>query len=211
MANGLVYHCRAHISDLNGPLRPGIVHRLDRDTTGVILVAKTNPAHAGLAGQFEQRTVHKTYVAVVRGVMPHDEGEVTLAIGRDRRMREKMCVQHVGGRAAASRFAVLERFERATHVRVEPRTGRTHQIRVHMAALKHPVLADAMYGGGGACYASDLQGAPRAEGEKPLIERQALHAWRIEFRHPVTGEDMQFQVDPPDDFQRVLGALRLTP
>jgi 23S rRNA pseudouridine1911/1915/1917 synthase len=208
LANGLLYHCRERLSSVNGPLRPGIVHRLDRDTTGVIVAAKTNEAHVGLAAQFQDRAVRKQYVALARGVMAYDEGEVNLPIGRDPRMRERMRVARQGGRVAVSRYAVIERLGRATHVRIEPRTGRTHQIRVHLSALGHPVFGDAMYGGGDGVYPADLRGEPRAEGEAPLIERQALHAWRIEFDHPVTGERMRFEADPPDDFRRLLDALR---
>ena len=208
LANGLLHHCRERLSDANGPLRPGIVHRLDRDTSGVILCAKTNAAHTRLAEQFENRRVHKQYLAVVRGRMEYDSGEIALPIGRDRRMRERMRVQARGGRPALSRYYVEERFERFTRVRVEPRTGRTHQVRVHLAAQRHPVVADALYGGGEAAYASEIGGGTRREGERPLIARQALHAWRITFVHPATGEELSVEAPLPEDIESLLTALR---
>ena len=207
LANGLLAHCQ-RLSDANGPLRPGIVHRLDRDTTGVILAAKTNAAHAGLAAQFEARTVKKEYVAIVRGVVEFDEGEVALPIGRDRRTREKMSVRSPDGKAAFSRYRVEERFDRFTWVRVFPRTGRTHQVRLHLSALKHPVVADAMYGGGWRLTLSEIRGLRPADDEAPLIERQALHAARIAFEHPITREPKVFEAPLPDDLARVLRALR---
>ena len=209
LANALLHHCRQNVSDVNGPLRPGIVHRLDRDTSGVILCAKTNRAHARLAEQFKDRRVHKEYVAIVCGRMEHDSGEISLPIGRDRRMREKMRVQPLAGRSAISRYFVEERFKMFTLVRVDPRTGRTHQIRVHLSAQKHPVAADALYGGGDAVTLSDLAGRPRDDDEDSLITRQALHARAIRFEHPVTGEEMSISADMPDDMQRLFAALRI--
>lgn len=208
LANALLHHCRQNLSDVNGPLRPGIVHRLDRDTSGVILAAKTNAAHRGLAEQFKERRVHKQYLAVVRGRMEHDSGEFALPIGRDRRMREKMRVQTVGGRRAVSRYFVKERFDRWTVVRVEPLTGRTHQIRVHLSAERHPVVADALYGGGAAFYRSEISGGKPAPDEKPIIERQALHARTITFAHPITREQMSFSADLPEDMVALIAALR---
>jgi len=208
LANGLLHHCRERLSDVNGPLRPGIVHRLDRDTSGVILCAKTNAAHAGLAEQFKERRVHKEYLAVVRGRVAYDSGEISLPIGRDRRMRERMRVQLHGGRPAVSRYFVTERFDRFTAVRVEPLTGRTHQIRVHLSAERHPVVADTLYGGSDALYPSDLVGKEKQTDEEPLIARQALHAQAIRFTHPVTGEEISLQAELPDDIRRLIEALR---
>ena len=208
LANALLHHCKQHLSDTGGPLRPGVVHRLDRDTSGVILCAKTNRAHSGLAEQFRERRIHKQYVAIVRGSMEHDSGEVTLPIGRDPRMRERMRVDLLEGKAAISRYFVQQRFEGFTFVRVEPRTGRTHQIRVHLSTLKYPVLADPLYGGGDEVYVSDLKGRERAEGEEAILTRHALHAWRIEFAHPASGEKMELCAEIPQDMEAVLAALR---
>lgn len=208
LANALLHHCKRHLSDTGGPLRPGVVHRLDRDTSGVILCAKTNRAHAGLAEQFKERRIRKQYAAIVRRSMEHDSGEISLPIGRDTRAREKMRVDPLQGKPALSRYFVEQRFERFTFVRMEPRTGRTHQIRVHLSAMKHPVLADALYGGGDAVCVSELKGTKRLEGEEPILTRHALHAWRIEFAHPVSGKTMALQAELPADLQSVLAVLR---
>ena len=208
LANALLFHCK-RLSDANAPLRPGIVHRLDRDTTGVILAAKTNQAHAALAKQFAERTVKKVYVAVVRGEMEFESGEIRLPIGRNPHIREKMTIRYLGGRAAISAYDVAERFRGFTRVLVRPETGRTHQVRVHLSHSGHAVVADAMYGGGNACHRWELTGEARGEGRHPpLIARQALHALSIRFTHPSTGGPVEFHADPPDDFQRLVGALR---
>jgi len=210
LANALLHHCRRHLSDTGGPLRPGVVHRLDRDTSGIILCAKTNRAHASLSEQFKNREIHKEYMAVVRGRMEHDSGEITLPIGRDNREREKMRVDPLTGRPAITLYFVVRRFERFTLVRVTPRTGRTHQIRLHLAALNHPVVADALYGGGDAVGTAELTVPSQAENAEPLIERQALHARSITFAHPATGRPMTLTAPLPQDMRRLLDALERT-
>ena len=209
LVNALAYHC-SHLSDVNGPLRPGIVHRLDRDTSGLILAAKNNRAHRTLADQFRNRTVHKEYLAVVCGAPPQLEGEISLPIGRDRRMPRKMAVRHAIGKPALSYYRVQEQFDGFTLVSVRIRTGRTHQIRVHMSASGCPVVADAMYGGGAECRRSELERKPAPPGETPLIERQALHAHHLAFDHPTNGERMEFVSPPAADIQLLLEALRET-
>ena len=207
LANALLYHCRANLSDLNGPLRPGIVHRLDRDTSGVILCAKTNAAHTSLTAQFKQRRVHKEYLAIVRGCLEHDSGEIALPIGRDPRMRERMSAHVTDGRPAISRYFVERRYDRFTRVRVEPKTGRTHQIRVHMSHQGHPVAGDALYGGGDRVTLSEIRLGRRNEDEEAIIARQALHARRIRFQHPVLGEAMALEAPIPDDLAAFIEAL----
>ena len=207
LANALLHHCLS-LSDLSGPLRPGIVHRLDRDTTGCILAAKTNAAHAGLSEQFRLRTVEKHYRAIVRGRMEFDEQLIDQPIGRDPRTRERMKVRGLDGRSAISRCRVVERFEKFTYVDIRLLTGRTHQARVHMHTIAHPVAADAAYGGGGALTRSLLLGERPLPGEKPLIERPALHAAIIGFTHPVSGEAVRFEAPLPEDMAAALGALR---
>jgi 23S rRNA pseudouridine1911/1915/1917 synthase len=195
MANALAYRF-GELSLVQGPLRPGIVHRLDRDTSGVILVAKNDEAHQRLASQFKERTVHKTYLCVVQGLVNFDADLVSMPIGRHPVKKERMSVRHDGGgRASETYYEVRERFQRHSFVEVHPRTGRTHQIRVHMAALGHPLVADRVYGR-----------PDRALRE--VITRQALHAFRLEFRHPETGEEMSFEAPLPPDMEALLALLR---
>jgi 23S rRNA pseudouridine1911/1915/1917 synthase len=195
MANALAY-LYGELSSIQGPLRPGIVHRLDRDTSGVILVAKNDEAHQALAAQFKGRTVHKTYLAVVQGVVQFDADLVSLPLGRHPTRPERMAVRHDGrGRASETYYVVKERFARHSYLEVHPRTGRTHQIRVHLAALDHPIVADRVYGRSDRVL-------------RPVIARQALHAFRLEVHHPETGEEMTFEAPLPADIEALLAFLR---
>ena len=199
--------------------RPGIVHRLDRDTTGIMLVAKSEVALWRLGYQFEHRKIHKTYTAIVHGLIDLDEDVIDAPIGKHPKIREKYAVHRKTGRPypattkpAVTRYKVLRRLGRIgragasfTLVELYPKTGRTHQLRVHMSCLHHPIVGDRMYGGG-PLYRSQLEGRPDlAEG--PLIVRQALHAHTIEFAHPRTGEPMKLQAPWPADFTATLAAL----
>ncbi|NCY03220.1 MAG: RluA family pseudouridine synthase [Planctomycetia bacterium] len=200
------------LSTAGGPTRPGIVHRLDRDTSGVIVVARTEESHHALAKQFERRTVSKTYLAITQGQPQFDRDEIDLPIGIHPYQREKMAVRkdHPTSREAVTRFEVLERFRGAALVRLAPKTGRTHQIRVHLAAIGCPVLCDALYSGRGRIERGffGLAGGDAAE---PLIERQSLHAASLAIDHPTTRERVEFAAPLPADMQRVLDALRGMP
>jgi len=208
-----------------GWYRPGVVHRLDRDTTGVILLAKTELALWRLGRQFELRRVQKTYNAIVHGQVELDEDVIDAAIGAHPRIRERYAVHRATGRpipvtskSAITRYRVLARLTQTgaitggfTFVELYPRTGRTHQIRVHMSYLGHPIVGDRIYGGG-PIYLSQLQGR-RDVAEGPVITRQALHARTIEFRHPRSGQPMRLEAPLPEDFLqalRVLGGAELS-
>ncbi|MDK1030545.1 MAG: RluA family pseudouridine synthase [Planctomycetia bacterium] len=206
LANALAYHAK-RLSTLAGPWRPGIVHRLDRDTTGVILVAKDDTAHAHLSRQFEHRSVHKEYLAVVEGELELISDRIEKPLGRDAHIRERYAVAKSGGKAAESFYEVAERFRGFTLLRVSPKTGRTHQIRIHLASIGHRVVADKQYGSRSSISIADLTGDETA-GTEPIIQRQALHAHRIRFRHPITGDEMELHAPLPEDMQRLLEALR---
>ena len=199
------------LSNAGGPTRPGIVHRLDRDTSGVIVVARTEEAHHALAKQFERRTVTKTYLAITQGQPQFDSDEINLPIGIHPYQREKMAVRrdHSTSREAVTRFEVLERFRGAALVKVAPKTGRTHQIRVHLAAIGCPVLCDGLYSGRTRIEPAFFGLAGNAaESGGSLIERQALHAASLAVDHPVTRERIEFAAPLPADMQAVLDALR---
>jgi 23S rRNA pseudouridine1911/1915/1917 synthase len=189
LVNAILAHC-TDLSGIGGVLRPGIVHRLDRDTSGVIVVAKNDAAHNALAKQLKDRTVEKTYVALVEGTPKPPEGIIDAPIARDPRNRQRMAVVD-NGRASVTAYKLIERFDGTSLVEARPKTGRTHQIRVHLAAIGHPIIGDRFYG-------------------KPsqLVARQFLHARRIVFAHPRTGERVEYEAPLPADLQNALREVR---
>lgn len=203
------------LSDVAGLMRPGIVHRLDRDTTGVIVIAKSNQTHGRISKQFEQREVTKEYRAIVRGEIELQSDIIETFVRVHPKAREKMivCPESDGARHAVTQYEVLERFEGFTYVRLLPKTGRTHQLRVHMQHLGYPIVADRLYAGHGELRLRQIL-SPKSlasageDVEDTLISRQALHAYRLELRHPETDRPMVFQADLPADMQRTLDALR---
>ena len=207
LVNALLHYGK-ELSDTNGPLRPGIVHRLDRETSGVMLTIKDNLIHHKISMQFQNRTVRKRYVAIVEGEARYDSDVVDLPLGKHLRHREKMAVRRYDGKPATTKYQVLERFRGFTLMQAEPKTGRTHQIRLHMKAIGNPILCDALYGKRVECFLSDLAGCERTQDEAPLLARQALHAASIAITHPVTQQPMEFTVPVPDDMEAVLAALR---
>ncbi len=194
LANALAYRF-GELSNVQGQLRPGIVHRLDKDTSGVLLVAKTDEHHHLLARQFRERTIRKEYLAVSHGVVELDSDLISLPIGPDRHRPMRMAIRHDVGRPSDTFYEVRERFRRCTFLRVRPKSGRTHQIRVHLAALGHPIVADTLYGGKIGEFAG-------------IVDRQMLHAHRITFRHPLSGEEVTFRAPIPPDMERLLETLR---
>jgi 23S rRNA pseudouridine1911/1915/1917 synthase len=208
LVHGLLFHLK-DLSGIGGEERPGIVHRLDRDTSGIMIVAKSDRAHHQLSTQFKSRTVSKIYWAILRGEPTASEGRLDLPIGRSFYHRKKMMVRvDRGAREAVTEYSILEEFDGYALAEVRPRTGRTHQIRVHMAKIRMPVACDQLYGREKRIYLSELRGLALQPGEKPIIERQALHARSIRFRHPVTAEEMSFVAEIPPDLQALLEALR---
>jgi 23S rRNA pseudouridine1911/1915/1917 synthase len=196
------------LSTAGGPTRPGIVHRLDRDTSGVIVVAKTDQVHMQLADQFERRTVEKEYFALCAGVPDRDRDTVDLPLGAHPYHREKMAVRHdhSTSRAAQTFYEVAERFDGFSAIKVLPKTGRTHQIRLHLASIGCPVLCDRLYGGRATISRGEISRQP--SDASVLLDRQALHARRLKIRHPATGETMEFVAPLPADIEAVLAVLR---
>jgi 23S rRNA pseudouridine1911/1915/1917 synthase len=191
LVNALLHHC-AGLSAVGGVERPGIVHRLDRETSGCLVVAKTDLAHQHLSRQFEARQVKKTYLAVVHGPVRATEGRITLPVGRDQRERKRMGVRTRKGRETETIFRVLRSSPECSLVEVMPTTGRTHQIRVHLAAMGHPVVGDKLYGG------------RRERTSRWKTGRHLLHAWKLAFTHPRTGEVMDCMAPLPSEFIRTL-------
>jgi 23S rRNA pseudouridine1911/1915/1917 synthase len=203
LVNALLRHVR-DLSGVGGVLRPGIVHRLDRGTSGLLVVAKDDEAHRSLVRQFAGRTVEKEYVALVLGVPPRPAGEVDAPIGRDPVHRRKMSVRAPRGREARTSWRVEERFDGAALLRVRIHTGRTHQVRVHLASIGHPVAGDAVYGG------TRTPSSRRTAAREALqsLDRPALHAARLSFAHPASGERLRFEAPLPPDIEAVLERLR---
>ena len=190
LVNALLFHCGQSLSGINGQLRPGIVHRIDRDTSGLLIAAKNDGAHLALAQQLQDHSLFREYEAVVLGNLREDQGTISLPIARHPTDRKKMAVNHSSGRPAVTHWTVLARYPGYTHVQCRLETGRTHQIRVHMAAQGHPVLGDPVYNG-------LRKGFPELAG-------QCLHARRLSFQHPRTGERMTLSSPLPAYFQTVL-------
>jgi len=204
LANALAFYFQ-RLSSTGGEARPGIVHRLDKGTSGLLVVAKTESAHENLADQFRAREVFKSYVALVHGQVERDTSRIDQPIARDPRHRTRMAVVR-GGRPALSIYHVRERFDRFTLLDVELKTGRTHQIRVHLAWIKHPVVGDEVYGSGRDKTVAD----PKLRSEIAKLGRQFLHAERLGFRHPRTQEQMLFRAPAPPELQNFLAELRST-
>lgn len=192
LVNALMYHCK-DLSGINGVLRPGIVHRIDRDTTGLLMVAKNDLAHASLAEQLKEHSVTRRYTALVHGNLPHDSGTIDAPIGRDSNDRKLFTVTDVNAKQAVTHFTVIERIGGDfTIVELQLETGRTHQIRVHMKYIGYPLAGDPVYG----------------RNKTVPLKGQALHAGILGFTHPRTGERLQFEVPIPDDFNDILTSLR---
>ena len=193
LVNALMFHCGNELSGINGEKRPGIVHRIDKDTSGLLVVAKTDAAHQALTEQMSVHSIHRVYHAVVYGNLKEDTGFVEAPIGRDPKDRKKMAVTQQNSKYAYTGWQVLERFGNFTYIACKLKTGRTHQIRVHMASIGHPLAGDAVYGPKN-CIRS--------------LNGQCLHAKELGFVHPATGEWMQFDSSLPDWFQDYLSRLR---
>ena len=204
LVNALLHHCR-DLSGIGGVLRPGIVHRLDKETSGLLVVAKSDEAHWGLAEQFKRHEVKKTYQALVYGDPKTDGGRIEAAVGRHPTDRKRMSTKGSRGRSAVTIWRIRERYGVAALLEVDIETGRTHQIRVHLTDLGHPIVGDRVYGGAGRIR---TVGDPAARARMKVLDRQALHAWHLAFTHPVTGEKMQFSAPLPEDMAVLCAFLR---
>lgn len=193
LVNAVLFHCKGNLSGINGIMRPGIVHRIDKDTTGALLICKTDTCHRILAEQLKVHSITRKYRAVVQGILKDDEGTIEGPVGRHPADRKKMAINYKNGKEAVTHYRVLERFGNATYIECQLETGRTHQIRVHMASIGHPLLGDTTYGSSKNPY--HLQG-------------QALHAMVIGFLHPVTNTYMEFTAPLPEYFLKLLEKLR---
>ena len=193
LVNGLLYHCKDNLSGINGVARPGIVHRIDRDTTGILIVCKNDMSHNSIAAQLKEHSINRRYRALVHGNLKNDTGTVEGPIGRHPIDRKKMSINEKNGKPAVTHYTVLERFGNYTLIECKLETGRTHQIRVHMTSIGHPLVGDEVYGPAKCPF--KLQG-------------QCLHAMVLGFVHPRTGEYMEFSADLPEYFENLLSKLR---
>ena len=194
LVNAIMYHCKDSLSGINGKIRPGIVHRIDMDTTGSLIVCKNDEAHVDIAQQIKEHSVNRIYVGIVCGNVKDDEGTIEGPIGRHPIERKKMAINEKNGKPAITHYKVLERFGNYTYMQFKLETGRTHQIRVHMASIGHPLLGDALYSSNRSTF-KNLQG-------------QTLHAQTIGFIHPKTGEYMEFSAPLPEYFKKLLSILQ---
>lgn len=193
LVNAVMYHCGNSLSGINGVMRPGIVHRIDRDTTGSLVICKNDMAHRALAEQFKVHSITRKYRAICMGVLKEDRGTIHKPLARDPKDRKRMAVTTEGnGKDAVTHYRVLERFKNHTYIECELETGRTHQIRVHMASIGYPLLGDEVYGSGKNAY---------------HLEGQTLHAWKLGFLHPRTQEYVEFDAPLPEYFQKLLQIL----
>jgi len=204
LVNALLFHCK-NLSGIGGVIRPGIVHRLDKGTSGLIVAAKTDEAHRNLSAQFEKHEVHKTYQVLVWGDVKGNTGEIFLPVGRHSTDRKKMSTKSKSGKEALTLWKARERYGIATLLDVEIKTGRTHQIRVHLSSRGYGVIGDSVYGGSGKMR--DIKNAELKSALKKL-NRQALHAAKLSFLHPVTGQRLIFAAEMPEDLQELFQALR---
>ena len=203
LVNALLHHC-GDLSGIGGISRPGIVHRLDKGTSGVMVVAKNDPAHQSLARQFKEHTILRTYLAAVRGAMDDDEGIIDRPLGRHVRDRKRIAVRE-DGRAAVTKYSVTARRGGISMVELRPRTGRTHQLRVHLSSVGHPILGDPTYGGGVvSLHVKD----PQFRAILRSLTRPALHAFRLGFVHPADGSEMIFESPPPEDLAPLFGWIK---
>lgn len=193
LVNALMYHCGKELSGINGVMRPGIVHRIDRDTTGSIIVCKNDKAHNEIAAQLKEHSINRRYEAICYGVIAEDEGVVDRPVGRHPTDRKKMAVNERNGKRAVTHYRVLRRFQKYTYVECVLETGRTHQIRVHMASIGHPVLGDEVYATG--------------KSSPFKLEGQTLHAKTLGFVHPVTKEYIEVEAPLPEYFEHLLSVL----
>ncbi len=193
LVNALLYHCKSNLSGINGVIRPGIVHRIDKNTSGLLIVAKNDFSHNSLALQIKEHSFNREYEAIVYGNVKEDEGVLDFPIGRNKNDRKKMCVTSENSKEARTEFFVVARYKNYTHVKFKLHTGRTHQIRVHMAFVAHPIVGDDVYG-------------PKKVITK--LNGQCLHAKKLGFIHPKSGEYFEFDSELPDYFKEFLGSLQ---